>query len=249
MDVALRGLFYFLSIVLLSTNNSLVQEPQAKAPADKKAAEYADPKSTYRAYIEAIRNNDLKAAIRCWTVEDDNKCGALDVIVGLWISMRQINQVAAKKFGEAGLRAIGGWQRDDITDRALALTKKRLDDAEVKITGTTAELRIKWQESDGGSNPAFALSEEPTIFRKLNGEWKIDFNKGTGLKRGADFFEKGTWGPLFRDQVVIMNEAIDAMEKGRIKSAKELEKYINEKIEAKKKKYQEEERKANPKRK
>lgn len=39
-------------------------------------------------------------------IDDDNKSGALDTIVGLWISMRQINQVAEKKFGAKGLGAI-----------------------------------------------------------------------------------------------------------------------------------------------
>lgn len=249
MRIAWGGLFYSLALVLPVVARSLACEPPAKIPAGKKATEYADPKSTYRTYIEAIRKNDLRAAKRCWTIDDDNKSGALDVVVGLWISMRQINQVAGKKFGEAGLRAIGGWKRDDVTDEALDRTKKRLDDAEVKITGTKAELKIKWQDSDGSSNPAFEFSEEPKIFRKLKGQWKIDFNEWTGLKRGADFFEKGTWGPMFRDQVIIMNEAIAAMEKGRINSAKELEKYINGKVEAMKKKYQEENKKANPKRK
>ena len=41
-----------------------------------------------------MRKNDAKAAKMCWVIDDDNKSGALDVIVGFWISTRQINQAA-----------------------------------------------------------------------------------------------------------------------------------------------------------
>jgi hypothetical protein len=69
----------------------------------------------------------------------------------------------------------------------------------------------------------------------------------TGLNRGADFFKKGAWGPMFRDQVGIMNEAVDAMDKGKLKSAKELGTFIDGKIEAMTKKYEEERKKESPK--
>ena len=68
-----------------------------------------------------------------------------------------------------------------------------------------------------------------------------------GRGHGADFFKKGTWGPMFRDQVVIMDEAVDGMEKGKLKSAKELGAFIGGKIEAMKRKYEEERRKESPK--
>jgi hypothetical protein len=222
-------------------------DPPAKLPADKPAAEYADPKATYRTYIEAIRKNDIKAAKQCWVIDDD-KSGALDTMVGLWISMRQINQVAERKFGSEGLDAIlKGWRRNDVADPALNLTKKRLDEAEVKITGNTAALKIKWRADDSVPNPTFEFREGPISFRKVGGNWKIDANKMTGLERGADFFEKGTWGRMFRDQVAIMNEAIDGMEKGKLKTAKELEMFIEGKIAAMTKKYEEERKKEAPK--
>jgi hypothetical protein len=243
MDVVLRGLFYSFAIVLIAAAGSFADNPPTKVPVDKKAAEYTHPKSTYRTYIEAVRRNDAKAAKKCWTIDDENKSGALDVIVGLWISTRQLNQLAMKKFGEDGERAIPkGWRRDDITDKALDLTKKRLGDAEVKITGWTAELKIKWKDDDGVPNPAFEFNESPISFRKVHGDWKIDANEWTGLKRGEDFFEKGTWGPMFRDQVLIMNEAVAGMEKGRLNNAKELKEFINRKFEVMKKKYEEEEK-------
>jgi hypothetical protein len=220
-------------------------DPPAKVPADKRADEFADPKATYRTYIEAVRKNDVKAAKKCWVIDDDNKSGALDTIVGLWISMRQINQVAERKIGADGLDAIlKGWRRDDVSDAALDLTKRRVDDAEVKITDDTAALKIKWKEDD-----AVKFGDGPISFRKVGGNWKIDANKMTGLERGADFFEKGTWGQMFGDQVAIMNEAIDGMEKDKLKSAKELGAFIEGKIEAMKKKDEEERKKESPRRK
>src|SRR5205807_9025237 len=105
---------------------------------------------------------------------------------------------------------------------------------------------IKWKEDDGVANPAFEFGES-TGFRKVGGNWKIDANKRTNLKGGADFFEKGTWGRMLRDQVVIMNEAIDGMEKHKLKTAKELGVFIEGKLAAMKKKYEEERKKEAPK--
>jgi hypothetical protein len=247
MDVALRRAFCSLVVLVTAAAASTAADPPAKPPAGKRS-EYADPKATYRTYIEAVRKNEVKAAKQCWVIDDENKSGALDTIVGLWISMRQINQVAERKVGAEGLDAIlNGWRRDDVTDAALDLTRKRIDNAEVKITGDTAALKIKWKEDDGVPNPAFEFREGPITFRKVGENWKIDANKMTGLERGADFFEKGTWGPMFRDQVVIMNEAIEGMEKGKLKTAKELGAFIEGKIEAMKKKYEEERKRESPK--
>jgi hypothetical protein len=248
MDVALRGMLCLLVVLVTTAAASPSADPPAKLPADKPADEYADPKATYRTYIEAVRKNDVKAAKQCWVIDDDNKSGALDTIVGLWISMRQINQVAEKSFGAKGLDTIlKGWRRDDVTDPALDLTKKRLDDAEVKINGDTAELKIKWKEDDGVPNPAFEFGES-TSFRKVGGNWKIDANKMTSCpKGGADFFEKGAWGRMFRDQVAIMNEAIDGMEKNKLKTMRELGVFIEGKLAAMKKKYEEERKKEAPK--
>lgn len=219
----------------------------AADPPAKPAAEYADPQATYRTYLEAIRKNDLKAAMRCWVVDDDNKSGALNTAVGIWVSMRQINQLAEKKFGTDGLGdALKGLRRDDVSDAALDRTAKRLTDADVKATDDTAELKLKWKKEDGGDNPVFGY-RQPVHFRKVGGEWKIDFHAMTGLKRGAELFTEGSWGVMFRDEVVVMNEAVDRMEKGKLNSAKELGEFVNDRFEVLKKKYDEAKKKEHPK--
>lgn len=215
----------------------------ADPPADGRAAAYADPKATYGTYIEAVRNCDLEAAKRCWVMNGDNKSQALNTIVGLWVSTRKATLLAGKEFGAEGRDALlKRFRRENVSDAALDLTRKRLDDAEVSVTGDTGELKMKWGEDDGYPNPAFEFRKEPTPFRRVGGAWKIDGNKMTGLDRGAEFFE-GTWGRMMRDQVAIMNETAEAMEKGQLKTAKELGAFLDAKVGAVVKKYEDERKK------
>ncbi|HEY1187431.1 MAG TPA: hypothetical protein VGE74_07220, partial [Gemmata sp.] len=106
MDIALCRVLCILSVLTTVAPASNSADPPAELRANKPAAEYADPKATYRTYIEAVRKNDVQAAKQCWVIDDDNKSGALDTMVGLRISMRQINQVAEKRFGAEELDAI-----------------------------------------------------------------------------------------------------------------------------------------------
>jgi Protein of unknown function (DUF3738) len=224
-----RLLCLFL-LLLMGSQPSSECSAIAKPQADVK---FTDPKSTFRNYIEAIRKNDLKAAIQCWAVDDDNRSGALDVVVGLWVSMRQINQVTAHQFGHHGLEKIlKGWHRDDVSDQALDLTMKRLETAEVKINGDQAELTIRWNEGDGYPKAAFMYGKEPLLFSNILGNWKLDANRMTGLKTGADFFAKGTWGPMFRDQIVIMNEVVAHIQRGTLTTRRDLALLIEEKTSA-----------------
>jgi hypothetical protein len=243
MDVAWGRIFCALAVLTTAVGTCPAADPPAKPPAAKPAAEYADPQATYRTYLEAIRKNDLTAAKRCWVIDDDNKSGALDTVVGLWISARRVNQLAEKKFGTDGLdEALKGLRRDDVSDAALDLTAKRLADAEVVTTGDTAELTLKWKKGDGGDRPAFGY-RATTHFRKVDGEWKIDFHQETGLTRGEDFFAEGDWGVMFRDAVAVMNEATDGMEKGKLTSVKELGAFVAGRTEELVKKYEEKRKK------
>ncbi len=237
MGGAWPGLFCSLAFLAVVGSASAAGEVPKKPATDQKAARYASPKATFRTFIEAVRENDLEAARKCWVIDDDNKSGALDVVVGLWISLRQVNQVVVKKFGKKEASALlAGWDRDDVSDAALDLTEKRLAGAEVKISGDTATLKIKWKEDDGSPNEAFLFGDSPFPFRKVAGDWKFDANAMAGLKRGADFF-KGTWGPMFRDQMVIMDGVVDGIRKGRLKTVKEVKEFLDRKFAVMEKKY------------
>ena len=213
---------------------------QKKAPAQPRTPESSEVIATYQAYLEAIRKCDVEAARKCWVI-DDNKSGALNVIVGMWISSRNLNLMAVNKFGEDGPQALPqGWRRDDFTNRAIHATKKRLADAKVEIRGNGAQLRMNWMHRD---SPAFMYGESTITFRKVAGKWRIDGN--IGLEDVSDFFEPGTWGPMFRDQVVIINvRPCDGMKKGKLKTPNQVRSFIDEKIAAMKEKYDEESKRA-----
>src|SRR5262245_16995788 len=229
MKAALHGVVYSLAILVAGPAASRSVDALAQAPVSKKAAEYADPKSTYRTYLEAVRRNDLSAATKCWALDDD-KSGALAVLVGRSISIRQLHQVAVKKFGNDGRRAIPeDWGLDQVTDQALDLTKKRVEKAEVRITGDKARLSIKREEGEGRPKPAFEDDNGALIlFRKVGGGWKIDANALLGIKRGIEFFEFKDLplGEIFSGNVVIAHEAVAGMQQGKLKTAKELEQFI-----------------------
>src|SRR4051812_30274860 len=57
------------------------------APASAKTG---GPKAVFLTYLDAVRNEDPKAAKACWVIDDDNKSGALDVIAGFAISRRRV---------------------------------------------------------------------------------------------------------------------------------------------------------------
>ena len=209
---------------------STAAEPLQLASATVSFSKYADPRTTYHTYIEAVRRCHPQIAARCWTIDDDNKSGALDTLVGMWIAPRRVTRLAELRFGEAGLKMMGGWKREDVSDASLDLTKQRLADAEVTIAGDTAELIINWQEGDGYPNEAFEFSKEAINFRKVKGEWKLDANKQTGIKTGADFFKPGGWGNMFREQVNLMNQVSDAIETGELMTEQQLSKYLETKL-------------------
>jgi hypothetical protein len=228
MEVALRGVVYSLVILVSGVAASLAGDAPANAAASKKAAGYANPKSTFRTYIEAVRKNDASAAKKCWVLDDDDKFGALDVVVGRNIALRRLRQVAAEKFGKEGAQAVPeDWRLEKVTDEALDLTKKRLDKAEVRIKGDKASLEIK--RDKGEKRPAFEDYREPIPFRKVGEDWKIDFNQLVGT--GARFLDATAIPPIgliFAGHAVIANEAVDRVKKGKLKSAKELKDFIDQ---------------------
>lgn len=168
-------------------------------------------------------------------MDDDPGGKAVSVIVSFWISMRRLEQSATRAFGKAGRRALPpSWCRSDVSDRALDLTADRAAKSKLVITGNTAELKVRWLEEDDSE---FKFAQEPIYFRRVGGCWKIDANRMTGLARGVDFFEEGSWGPMFRDQVEIMNQAAERADAGRFKNARQLNEFIDQRLERMIRKY------------
>lgn len=229
-----------LALLFASAVGCLADETPVKLPAAENPAVFADPVSTYRFYIDAVRKTDPAAAKSCFAINDDNKSGALDVMVGLWISTRRLDQIATKKFGADSARAILepiGFSRGDLSDAALDLTEKRLTGTRVKLLGDDkAELVIRWQEDDGDPNEAFEnQGDDPIRFIKVNDAWKID---ATDLS-GEEFLKEGTWGAAFRDHVTIADAASDQLVEGSLKTPEELKEFLAREAAVAEKRYKE----------
>ncbi|HQR42926.1 MAG TPA: hypothetical protein PLX97_09585, partial [Gemmatales bacterium] len=184
MDFSIRCVLCWLGMVLCSF---FTWEASACSfPQSEKRQATSDPKAIFRQYLEAVQKNDLQAAIRYWVLDEEKPTKALEVIVGMMISMRKINLVAERKLGAQGLKDIlKGWWRDDVTDAAIDQTRKDLESALVRLEGDNAELIF----TNPHNRPTFMPSE--TIhFRMVKGQWKLDANKMSGLKPGDSFFAK-----------------------------------------------------------
>jgi hypothetical protein len=183
----------------------------AGGPQDKKqpALDFSSPQKTYESYLRAILANDLKAAMACYLIPDDNASAALDVIVGMWVVAHHLNEAAEAKFGKRGWAVLNEWNgrifRDDCTTGAVGRTLAHVKDATVKTAGDTATLSVKWDEGEPLEKPVFHYSRNEPLaqFRKVKGQWKIDLTAEAGPDELAAFFRPGGWGVMFRDLLAV----------------------------------------------
>jgi len=209
---------------ILSGAGLLVADPSAKPPPVRVEYAHGDPKSTCQNYLEAVKRADLDAALKCWEYRKEDSA-AMNVVVGIWIAHRRLNQAVANKFkAKESLNILDGWLRDDLTDEAIALTEKLLLSAKAEYKGDNAILDMKWQDVDT-SETCFRFPEQPTL-RKIGGSWKMS------VSGENDVLEKGTWGPLIRDTMNFLNEAADKVNKGEFKTVIELKKFLDTKEKA-----------------
>lgn len=191
------------------------------------------PIAIYRSYIEAVEKEDLEAAKECWTVDDDN-LSILDITIGVWISSRRLFKAVSHRFGKEALEKFE-FYHDGVTDQALRITKKRLDESKVVINGNHAKLQIKWHEDDGYPNSAFEFSaDDPVLFLRVNGKWKLD----TKEMVGEATYATGSISFGMRLCVTAYNDATRALENGQFTSVKELEQFIGNRLTALSKEHQ-----------
>jgi hypothetical protein len=157
--------------------------------------------ATYKTYLLAIKADDEPAAKACWWISDDNRSGALDVVVGMHAAHHRCAGLLARHFGEAANPYIE--EISQFTDATVDRELKELPQARVQIAGDTATV---------------TLPDYTHHFRKIGGVWKIDFNASTGLKDPAEFFEPGSWGPRFAFVVRVMRELSAELERGDYKT-------------------------------
>jgi hypothetical protein len=235
-------LLVILSVLGVSTNVAIAQQAKQHLARDEKH-DFSDPKKTFDTYLQAIKGNDLKTAKVCYTISDNNASGALDVTVGLWIAFHRLGEAARNKLGARGWAELQEWNgniaRADCTSEALDRTRARLKDAVVTVTKDTAKLTVRWGPKEPFEEPVFHFSGEEPIaeFHRVKGAWKLDFQAETGLEKPADFFKPGSWGPMMRDQIQIVEQVIANLQNGKLTSAEQTIAELEQRFEALASKY------------
>lgn len=203
------------------------QKSDVQATRASKDESAATPTDAYRSYLNAVKNNDHSKAKRCWWISGNDSCGALDVVVGMWVASHRVG-AAMSKAGIDG-KQFGDFIRDDCTDKAIDRTLARLEHSDCTVEGGTARLTIRWKKDDGYPNPAFFYGDGAIPFRKIGAGWKIDASAVCGIEKPQDLFA-GDWGEAFRSQMVLANEVAAGLESKKLKTAADvvrlLEKHV-----------------------
>lgn len=215
----------FISIIAIS--------PMGAAEPDT-----STPVATIRSYLAATKANDIETAKKCWTIDDENASGALDVVVGMGISSRKLVAATRDKIGADGVKALGRWDRPNCSDRAIDLTLTRIAATEVKERGEIARVTIHWESGDGEETPAFLFVKAPIILRKLGDSWKLDANVATATDKAAEMFGPNKIWPIWRDEMAAMDELTGLLDQGTIEGVAAFEKALKSKVAALKAKYE-----------
>ena len=209
----------------------------ASLPALAAEPDLSDPLATVRSYVAATKANDLDAAKKCWTIDDGNTSGAVDVVAGMWVASRRLVAATEAKLGPDAVGLLGRWNRANCSDRAIHTTLERLDNTNMRERDDTARLTIHWQPGDGDTTPAFLCVRAPLVLRKVGLDWKLDANAFTGADRAADLFGPDKVWSVWRDEMAVMTELTAALESGKIKDAAAFEKEMKARVDELKAKY------------
>jgi hypothetical protein len=204
----------------------------AVGPAFTKEPDFSGPAETTKTYLLATRANDLETAKKCWTIEDDNASGALDVIVGMWIESRKPTAAVEAKLGADGVKALGRWNRVNATNAAIDTTVQRLGTVRIQERGDHSSMKIEWQPGDGDTTPAFMCVRGWLHFTRVAGEWKLDANVFTGMAKAADLFGPEKIWPVWRDEMAVMTGLTRMLEKEEIKDLATFEAELKKRVDA-----------------
>jgi hypothetical protein len=216
--------WFFCILCVLSVTEALVADPPANPPVVQGDNALRDPKSTYQNFLDAVKKADLNAALKCWDYKKEDSA-AMNIAIGIWIAHRRLNQAVFKKFkAEQNLDILGGWMRSDLTDDAIRLTEMLLQNAKVESNGDIADIEMKWDDVDVNKD-CFRFPERPTL-RKFDGKWRMT------VLADDEPLKDGTWGPLFRDAMIFVNEAADKINGDEFKTLMELRQFLDAKEKA-----------------
>ena len=207
------------SLILVLVASLAYSQETAKRPTNA-PAKNASPVEVYRTYLNAVKNNDLAAAKRCWTVSDKDEDIILDIVPGIFVASHHITS-AIDKAGLDRKQFEGSLVREDCSDKAIDRTLARLKHSTFAVTGDKAALKIRWSKDDGSSNSVFCYGKEPIPFRKLPTGWKIDGNSMFEIEK-PQVFLASPWCEEFRAQLKMSNEVAAGLESGELKTAKDV---------------------------
>ena len=210
----------------------------ASPPAFAGEPDLTSPAAAVRSYLLATKANDVESAKKCWTIDDNNASGALDVMVGMWIESRRLVAAAQEKLGSDVVKLIGRWNRANCSDTAIEVTLERLAKAEVSEHPKYARITIPWQPGDGEITPAFFNIRAPITLRRAGAEWKLCGNMFAGIATAADLFAPDKLWPVWRDEMVIMKDLTAGLEKGQFKDLTEFERELKGRVDGLKAKYE-----------
>ena len=205
----LKYQYLILVLILFGLPNNTVAGENSTMSCDQVKLIFRTPIETFRSYLNAVLCDDFDSAEKCWTISDENKSGALDVISGLWVTYHKFNRVVDSKFGIKAKEIIN----TDCTDEAIALTLDRLTKSNFSIKDEKAVVIVNWEKGDGDPNAAFFYSTEIHFLKEKDG-WKIDANERIGLKDPSEFFEPGGWGAGMLYQMKVYKNIIKKLENG-----------------------------------
>jgi hypothetical protein len=209
----------------------------ASSPAFAGDPDLSSPAAAARSYLLATRANDVETAKKCWTVDDGNATGTLDVVVGMWIESRKLVAATAARFGADGLKLLGRWNRPTCTDRAIDRTLERVAAATTRAGDTAARLVVAWDPQDRQADPAF-LCEAPFRLRRAGDQWKLDANVFTGVEKASELFASGKLWAVWRDEMAVMKDLTAGLEKGQFKDVAEFGRELKARVDALKAKYE-----------
>lgn len=190
-----------------------------------------------RSYLAATKANDAETAKKCWTIDETDGSGTLDVVVGMWIETRKLVAATDAKFGAAGLKLLGRWNRPACTDRAIDRTLERIASAELREGSSAARLVVAWQAEDRATDPAF-LCDFPFRLRRSGEQWKLDGSVFTAGNAAPGTLGDSRSISIGRDEMAIMKELTAGLEKGQFKELAEFERELKARVDLLKGKYE-----------
>lgn len=177
------------------------------------AADRASPDAAVRAYLQAAKAGDLKAARDCLHADGKDAGVVADVFAGMMVDLQRLTAAARAKFGKAvDDSGVGSMAKEQGAYLDTAL--KRLDRAKAAVTGDAATLTLpdrdkKWD--------AFNLVESDMVLTKAADGWRIDVLKTMRLKDAGEAMKDEHFA-MFRQRLAVIAKFVDALNRGQFKT-------------------------------